>query len=274
MRVGIFGRTFPGTDLETVLDRVAQAGFQAIQWNMASAGLPSMPDAVPEGLPQRIAEAAQARSLAMAGLSGTYNMIHPDPMQRARGLARLATVIRAARAMGAPLVTLCTGTRDPDDQWRTHPDNASPEAWADLLPEMERAVLLAESAGLRLGIEPETSNVVSDPAKARLLLDEMQSPALAIVLDPANLFDHPPEPAALRDLVARAVDLLGPDLAMAHAKDRDAQGRVVAAGQGVIDFAHFAECLHRAGFDGDLVTHGLAPEEAPKVAAFLKRTVA
>jgi sugar phosphate isomerase/epimerase len=274
MRIGIFGRTFPGADPETVLDRVAGAGYATVHWNMASAGLPSMPDAVPDGLPRRIAEAARARGLAIAGLSGTYNMIHPDPSQRARGLARLACLIKAARGMGAPLVTLCTGTRDPDDQWCAHPGNASPEAWTDLLAEMERAVLLAESAGLRLGIEPETANVVSDPAKARRLLDELQSPALAIVLDPANLFDEPPEPAALRDAVARAVDLLGPDLAMAHAKDRDAQGRVVATGQGVIDFAHFADCLRRAGFDGDVVTHGLAPEEAPAVAEFLKRTFA
>ncbi len=274
MRPGIFGRTFPGTDPEFVLDRVAQAGFASVHWNMASAGLPSMPDAVPDGLPRRIAEAAQARSLAIAGLSGTYNMIHPDPAQRARGLARLAVVIKAARGMGAPIVTLCTGTRDPGDQWRAHPGNASPDAWTDLLAEMERAVLLAEAAGLRLGIEPETANVVSDPAKARRLLDDLQSPALAIVLDPANLFDDPPEPASLRDTMARAVDLLGPHLAMAHVKDRDGQGRVVAAGQGVIDFAHFADCLRRAGFDGDVVTHGLAPEEAPAVANLLRRTFA
>lgn len=274
MRRGIFGRTFPGTDPEAVLDRVAGAGFAAVHWNMASAGLPSMPDAVPDGLPRRIAEAAQARGVAIVGLSGTYNMIHPDPAQRARGLARLAHAIRAARGMDAPLVTLCTGTRDPDDQWRTHPENACPEAWVDLLAEMERAVLLAESAGVRLGIEPEAANVVSDPTKARRLLDDLQSSAVAIVLDPANLFEEPPDPAPLRDAVARAVDLLGPDLVMAHAKDRDPRGQVVAAGQGVIDFGHFADCLRRAGFDGDVVTHGLAPEEAPAVADLLKRTFA
>lgn len=274
MRIGIFGRTFPGTVPEAVLDRVAQAGFAAVHWNMASAGLPSMPDAVPDSLPGRIAEAAQTRGLAISGLSGTYNMIHPDPAQRARGLARLAGVIRAARGMGAPLVTLCTGTRDPDDQWRAHPGNASPEAWSDLLAELERAVLLAEAAGVRLGIEPETANVVSDADKARRLLDELRSPVLAVVLDPANLFDDPPERATLRDIIARAVDLLAPDLAMTHAKDRDGQGRVVAAGQGIIDFAHFADRLRRAGFAGDVVTHGLTPDEAPAVADLLRRTFA
>ena len=270
MRLGIFGRTFPGGDPDAVLDRVAKAGFQAVHWNMASAGLRSMPDAVPEGLARRIAGAARERGLAIAGLSGTTNLIHPDPAERALGRARLAVIIEAARDMGAPLVTLCTGTRDPVDPWRAHPGNAQPEAWADLLTELEHAIPLAEAAGVRLGIEPEAANVVRGPAEAKRLLDELASPELAIVLDPANLFEGPPVPDALRDAVARAVDLLGPWLAMVHAKDRDARGEVVAVGRGVIDFVHFADCLRRAGFDGDVVTHGLEPDDASEVARHLR----
>ena len=60
---------------------------------------------------------------------------------------------------------------------------------------------------------------------------------------------------------------------MAHAKDRDAIGRFGTAGQGVVDFAHFLSRLKAAGFDGDLVTHGLTAAEAPDVAAFLRRTL-
>ena len=61
---------------------------------------------------------------------------------------------------------------------------------------------------------------------------------------------------------------------MAHAKDRDADGGFVAAGRGVIDFAHFISCLRACGFDGPLVTHGLTEAEAPSVATFLKQVVA
>jgi sugar phosphate isomerase/epimerase len=182
----------------------------------------------------------------------------------------LGVVIEVARAMGAPLVTLCTGTRDPDDQWRGHPDNASDEAWRDLLGEMEKVIPLAEAAGLRLGVEPEAANIVSGPEMAARLLDELRTPALVIVLDPANLFEEVPASETLRDRVARAVDLLGPRIAMAHAKDRSIHGAVVAAGQGVIDFGHFAGCLRDAGFDGPVVTHGLAAEEATAVARHLR----
>ena len=61
---------------------------------------------------------------------------------------------------------------------------------------------------------------------------------------------------------------------MAHAKDRDAEGRFVAAGSGVVDFGGFLGGLRRAGFDGAVVTHGLSAEEAPGVAAFLRGRLA
>jgi sugar phosphate isomerase/epimerase len=69
-------------------------------------------------------------------------------------------------------------------------------------------------------------------------------------------------------------DQLGDRIAMAHAKDRDATGGFVAAGHGVVDFAHFIGRLRAVGFAGDLVTHGLTATEAPGVAAFLAETLA
>ena len=88
------------------------------------------------------------------------------------------------------------------------------------------------------------------------------------VLDPANLFETGPLDEQ-RELVAAAVELVGEHLIMAHAKDRAADGSFVAAGKGVIDFRHFVGRLRAAGFDGDLVAHGLAAAEAPGVAQFL-----
>jgi sugar phosphate isomerase/epimerase len=61
---------------------------------------------------------------------------------------------------------------------------------------------------------------------------------------------------------------------MAHAKDRAARGRVVAAGTGVIDFPHFLRRLNAIGFVGPLVTHGLDAAEASSVRRFLARALA
>jgi sugar phosphate isomerase/epimerase len=268
MRLGIFAKTFAGTDPLTVLQAAKGAGFAAVQYNTACSGLTAMPDALTHQQAAAVADASAATGMRIAAVSGTYNMIHPDPAVRATGLRRLGVLIDHAAEMGTGMVTLCTGTRDAEDQWRHHPDNATPEAWRDLLEEMGKACALAEPKGIKLGIEPELANVIDGAAKARRLIDSLQSPALAIVLDPANLFEVEPLDRQ-RDILSHAIDLLADRIAMAHAKDRDPSGGFVAAGKGVVDFPHFIGRLRAAGFDGDLVTHGLTAEEAPGVAAFL-----
>ena len=64
-------------------------------------------------------------------------MAHPDPAVRQAGLERLRKVIVAAPLLGATGITLCTGTRDPDNMWRWHPDNDSADAWNDLVESLE-----------------------------------------------------------------------------------------------------------------------------------------
>ena len=272
MQIGIFAKTFPGTDALTVLSAARAAGYATVQFNMACLGLPSMPDAISPAEAVGIAAAAQTTGLGIAAISGTYNMVHPDIAVRRKGLARLEVLAAASQLIGTRLITLCTGTRDATDQWRHHPDNATPAAWADLIAEMTKAVAIAEAHDVDLGIEPELANVVASAPLARRLLDTIGSPRLKIVLDPANLF----EVAGAADrqrLIGTAVDLLAPSIAMAHAKDRTADGRFAAAGQGVIDFPQFLGALRRAGVDVPLITHGLEAADAPDVAGFLARTL-
>ena len=213
-----------------------------------------------------------ASGVGLVALSGTYNMAHPDKQVRGNGLRRLAVVIEAAARLSTKLVTLCTGTRNRDDQWAYHPDNADPSAWADMAREMEKALLIAERHGVDLGIEPEQANIVTSAGDAMRLIAQMRSKRLRIVLDPANLFEQA-NAAQARAIVAAAVERTAGQVAMAHAKDRFADGRFATAGQGIVDFADFIARLKATEFDGPLVTHGLSAEEAPGVARFLKELV-
>ncbi|MER9249204.1 sugar phosphate isomerase/epimerase [Mesorhizobium sp. M0590] len=268
MQVGVFARTFPGSEPAGVLAAVRDAGFAVTQFNLACAGLPSMPHAVPEGAISAIAAASGASGVALVALSGTYNMAHPDKAVRDDGMRRLGVVIKAAASLAVPLVTLCTGTRNADDQWAYHPDNADREAWDDMAGEIEKALQLAERHGVDLGIEPEQANIVTSAQDAMRLIAEMGSKRLRVVLDPANLFEQAsPEEASA--IVAAAVERTAGHVAMAHAKDRCADGRFATAGRGVVDFPDFVARLKSSGFDGPLVTHGLSAEEAPGVARFL-----
>ncbi len=269
MQIGIFAKTFHGNDPTSVLTSAKLAGYDGVQYNLACSGLESMPEHVPMAASLAIAAAAASTGQAIFAVSGTYNMIHPDPAVRAAGHLRLQGLAAACKGIGTRLITLCTGTRDATDQWRHHPDNGSPEAWRDLLASFEVAVQIAERYDLLLGVEPELANVVSSAPVARRLIDTLQSDRVRIVLDPANLFEVAEEDQR-RALIAEAVDLLADRIVMAHAKDRDAAGGFATAGKGVVDFGDFLLRLREAGFDGPLVTHGLTSAEAAGVAAFLR----
>ena len=142
-----------------------------------------------------------------------------------------------------------------------------------MLASFEVAVKIAEAHDILLGVEPELANVVDSAPSACRLIQAMASDCVRIVLDPANLFEVA-DPAERHRLVEEAVDLLGDRIVMAHAKDRMPDGGFATAGKGVIDYVHFLAQLDGAGFDGPLVTHGLAADEAVDVAIFLRQLLA
>jgi sugar phosphate isomerase/epimerase len=272
MQLGIFAKTFSGTSPSVVLRQVKAAGFDVAQYNMACSGLAAMPDAINKDVIVDVRTAVAETGVTLNALSATYNMAHPDVAVRAHGNRCLEVIAKAAQDLAIPLVTLCTGSRDAFDQWRHHPDNNSAEAWRDMMASMAIAVDIADRYNVNLGIEPELANIVSNAAKAKALIDECKSPRIKIVLDAANLF----EVCSLteqRRTITDAIQLLGPHITMAHAKDRDGTGAFVAAGMGVLDYQHFLMELNDIGFTGPLVTHGLSASEAPAVAKFLTHTL-
>jgi len=269
MRLGVFAKTFAGDSPSVALSAARQAGFETVQYNMACSGLGSLPLSVPDAAIEAILAAMAETGVSIAAVSATYNMVHPDRAERDRGRRSFTAIAEAADRIGIRLVTLCTGTRDPHDQWRAHPENASRAAWRDLCDEFESLLQAAERHDLLLGVEPELANVVDSPQRARELLDALRSDRVRIVLDPANLFERA-SPERRRALVEVAIDLLADRIELAHAKDRDADGRFAAAGKGAIDFRHFLAHLQRSGFEGAVIAHGFPEHEAPEVATFLR----
>ena len=271
MEVGIFARTFEAPSLAGVLDAVAAHGIRHIQLNTSCMGLSDMPDGLDSTACERARREISARGIEVVSLSATYNMIHPDPAARTQGMRRLEVLASHAAELGTDLLTLCTGTRNPDNMWADHPLNGSSEAWSDLLAAMEQALSLAERHNVRLGIEPEVSNVVSSPAKARHLLDTMRSDRITIVMDGANVFPRGTIHRQ-REILDEAFDLLGDHIALAHAKDlsRDGEAGHEAAGTGLLDYDYYLQLLHQSGYRGALVLHSLTPEQVPACVRFLQ----
>jgi sugar phosphate isomerase/epimerase len=234
-QLGILTTTYRYSTLDDTLDAVVRSGLQAVQVEPVSAGIGPFSEHIDAVLCEEVRQALASRGLTMAAISGTVNMIHPDLVERQAGLRRVLGVIDACAALGTSVVTLCTGTRDPHN------------------------------------IEPEVNNVVDSARKARQLLDEIGSPALKVVMDPANIF-HTGELARMHEMLEEAFALLGSDIALAHAKDLDHDGDAghLPAGRGVLNYRYYLDLLQGTGFAGALILHGLQEEDIAPCVAFVR----
>ncbi len=74
-------------------------------------------------------------------------------------------------------------------------------------------------------------------------------------------------------MIEEAANLLGSSLLLAHAKDMDASGQVVAPGEGAVDLAAFVKALRAVGYDDALIAHGFAADKTRVAAKVLHRLI-
>jgi sugar phosphate isomerase/epimerase len=234
-RLGIFARTFRRETPQEVAAAVAQAGYPLAHWNFAAIGRSTLGGDVDPAQVAAVRRAFDGAGVAIPSVSATFNLIHPDTGLRAAQTAQAVRLIGLVPELGAEVVTLCSGTRDPDDMWRAHPGSLAGDAWSDLRRTLDGLLEAASDAGVRLGVEPEPGNVVRDARAAARLLDELGHDApIGIVLDPANLLSPETVPGQT-EILAEAVDLLGPRVVGVQAKDVATSGSP-AAGAGLMDY--------------------------------------
>src|SRR5438552_17433925 len=78
MKLGIFAKTFPRSNLEETLDAVAAHGLTHVQFNLSCVGLPTLPGRIDDEQCAQVAAAFRERDLTMAAISGTFNMCRHD----------------------------------------------------------------------------------------------------------------------------------------------------------------------------------------------------
>ena len=272
MQIGIFARTFTRPTVEAVFDAVVSHGLHCVQFNMACVGLPVLPDHIENDVIARIQMEAASREISIAAVSGTFNMIHPDPRQRQIGLRYLRVLASACKHLGTPVITLCTGSLDPENMWRWHPENASHQAWEDLLHSMDTALQIAEEEGVILAFEPERANVINTAARGRALLDAMQSRYLRVIIDPANLILSENK-QHMHHIMDEAFEQLGKYIVLAHAKDIGPDNTFLAAGSGILDYDYYLHQLQVATPGVPLIIHGLSEAQVDMTVGYLREKI-
>jgi sugar phosphate isomerase/epimerase len=139
---------------------------------------------------------------------------------------------------------------------------------------MEQALVFATRHQVAFGIETEPGNVVNSARKCRRLLDGFSSPSLKVIFDPANLVstDLARDPSALLD---EAIELLGADVAIGHAKECGPIGEVLTPGDGIVPWDLVISGLAKQphGEEISLIIHGIEESEVDRAAAFLRACV-
>lgn len=276
MELGIFASTFPAQgSLEDLARRIARFDFKAVQFNLTCLGLPTLPERPIDTLCAEVSATFRHHGLRIAAVSGTFNLVTAatcDPEQPLDPFRRLNLLASACRWLDTRIITLCTGTCDPANMWRWHPDNRKRETWRTLVTKMRLVARIAEDYELTMAIEPEIGNVVNSSLLAQLLLEELASPRIKIVIDPANLF-QPGDLPRMTEILDQAFERLGPDIVLAHAKELSKSGEAggLAPGKGVLDWVHYLNWLKRIDYRGALISHGLPETEVDAAAAFLRQ---
>lgn len=297
MELGIFAKTFPRTTLEETLDAVVASGIKQVQFNLSCANLQTLPERLDPDLCAGIARELRDRGLTMAAISGTFNPLagHKFPkiphIGREREAVerdfdryeeavstshsefdRLELLASGCQWLDTRIVTLSTGTRDPQNMWKWHGENVSRQTWTAMIERMRRIVEIADRYQVVMAFEPELSNVVNSVCKARRLLDEINSPWLKVVLDPANLI-RPDDIPRQGEVIDEAFDWLGDDIALMHIKElgKDGHPGDLAPGQGVLDYNLVLNELDRIGYKGALIMHGLSEEQVEPGVKFMRK---
>jgi len=271
MIIGTMAGTLARSTLSETFDAIIKHGIHHIQFSFACAGLGETPESIDQKLCDSIRKDMELRGIIMSALSGTFNMIDPDLQKRKESLRRFRLMASVCHSLGTSVITLCTGTRDPLSMWRRHPDNDLPDAWDDLVASMGEALEAAEKYNVDLAFEPEVSNVIDSAIKARRLIDQIGSSHLKVVMDPANIF-HKGELPKMREMITEAFDLLGKDIALAHAKDLDHDGDAghLPAGKGLLDYKLYLSLMEKFAPDIPLILHGLTEAELDWCIRFLE----
>lgn len=226
--------------LEQLLPLVRQKGFTCVHMALSKSlkEIPNTPSALTPGYALYLKRLFWENGLDIAVLGNYLNLAHPDPDALRDIQEKYYAHIRFASLLGCGMVGTETGA--PNPEYKFCPECRSDIALSTFIQNLKPVVRCAEAYGVTVAIEPVAKHIVWNPKRCRAVLDEIGSHNLKVLFDPVNLLSMENVDRA-DEVIAEAIELLGPDIVMLHLKDylrEDAGGQLksVAPGMGGMDY--------------------------------------
>jgi len=212
--------------------------------------------------------AAIAATYRSAGISihslGVYtNLIHPDEAERKANLDYFEAMMRIGDAMGVRAFITEPGHYHSDKPEPRLPYYYQEDVWHRMVATGKQLAEMAERHQATVLMEPYFNGFLAGAKRTRVFLQEVGSPRIRALLDPANILE-------LNDL-GEMFQQLSPWIDCLHAKDRKLHvERGVAAGQGDIDYVQFVTLAAKYTPKVPLILEYVGPKDYKQALAHLR----
>ncbi len=184
---------------------------------------------------REIADTYRSAGIAIHSIGVYTNLIHPDPAERKANLAYFEAMMRVGVWMNVrTFITEAGHYYNPAEPAPSVEYHFQQEVWDRMVATGRQLAGLAEQHDAVVLCEPFYRHFLASAKRTRLYLEEVGSPRIRALLDPANLLE-------VNDL-PEMFEQLGTYIDCLHAKDRKLHvDRGVPAGQGDLDYGKFVE---------------------------------
>lgn len=238
MNIGIRAHDIENRPLEELVREIAGKGLTSVQLALSKSFdyIPTELRSLSPGLARYIGNEFSKQHVQIAVLGCYFNMIHPDLVERRKGIERFKEHIRFARDFGCSIVATETGNVNADIIYTE--DNFKEEPFLEVVEIVSELVQEAEKFGVIVGIEAGVNHPIYSPSVMKRLLDTIPSNNLQVILDPVNLLTIDTYENQ-EEIFQEAMELFGDRVVVLHAKDfiiKNNQLTTTAVGKGLLNY--------------------------------------
>lgn len=214
-----------------------------------------------------IAQAYQSARVRIHSLGVYTNLIHPEAAERSANLNYFEGMMKVAGYMGVDTLVTEAGHYQPEGPAPGVEYYLQEAVWRRMVETGKRLAELAEQYSVTVLFEPFYRGFLTSAKRTRLFLEEVNSPRIRALLDPANLLE-------LNDLEEMFLQLK-PWIACIHAKDRKLHtDQGVPAGQGDLDYPLLVGLAAKHTPKAPLILEYVGPKDYRAALEHLRRTLA
>ncbi len=240
LKVGIVTFGFPDYTNAALAKELAGAGFTTVQLFLSQTdskfwkfnGRADLSSLTPERC-REIAATYRDAGLEIHSLGVYTNLIHPDESEVNANLAYFEAMMEVGGHMNVrTFINEAGHFYDATVPAPRVPLEFQDAVWPRMIATARRLDEIAAKHDAKILFEPYFQSFFASAKRVRLFMEELNSPRLRVLLDPANLIE-------LNDL-DEMFNQLAPWIDCLHAKDRKHHtSRGVAAGKGDVDYRRF-----------------------------------